>query len=147
MDARQAVVRSRFALAELLQQRTVTKKPYLEFLRVPALSVGIYVLEAGATDTQSPHAQDEVYYVVSGKARMMLAEAGMTNTVEVMQGTIIFVSAGARHSFYNITERLEVLVFFAPAGERFNISRKLARMATSDCRVVSDFAPIVAPRG
>lgn len=115
MDASQPLLTSRFALAELLQQRTGTRKPYLEFLRVPALSVGIYVLEAGATDMQSPHGQDEVYYVVSGKARMILAEAATPNTVEVKPGTIIFVAAGARHSFYNITERLEVLVFFAPA--------------------------------
>jgi mannose-6-phosphate isomerase-like protein (cupin superfamily) len=114
MDGRQPV-RSRFAIAELLQQRTGTNKPYLEFLRVPAFSVGIYVLDEGARDTQSPHAQDEVYYVVSGQARMMVEEAGTTKRVDVSPGTIIFVSAGARHSFYNIMERLEMLVFFAPA--------------------------------
>jgi hypothetical protein len=30
------------------------KQPYLEFLRVSSLSVGVYVLEAGATDHQIP---------------------------------------------------------------------------------------------
>ena len=40
---------------------------YHEFLRVPDLSAGIYVLEAGATDPQSPHTEDELYYVVAGR--------------------------------------------------------------------------------
>ncbi len=40
---------------------------YHEFLRVPDLSAGIYVLEAGATDLQSPHTEDELYYVVAGR--------------------------------------------------------------------------------
>ena len=40
---------------------------YREFLRVPDLSAGLYVLEAGATDPQSPHTEDELYYVVAGR--------------------------------------------------------------------------------
>ena len=42
---------------------------YHEFLRVESMSAGLYVLEAGASDPQSPHAQDEIYYVISGRAR------------------------------------------------------------------------------
>jgi hypothetical protein len=34
------------------QVLAASKQPYIEFLRVPAFSVGIYVLDAGATD---PH--------------------------------------------------------------------------------------------
>ena len=34
---------------------------YQEFLKVPALSCGIYHLAAGSTDMQSPHDEDEVY--------------------------------------------------------------------------------------
>ena len=41
-------------------------KLYHEFLRVPDLSAGLYVLEAGASDPQSPHTEDELYYVISG---------------------------------------------------------------------------------
>ena len=115
METRPAEARNSFTLAGLLEQRSAAGKPYLEFLRVAALSAGVYVLEAGAVDTQKPHAQDEMYYVASGRARMMLDEDGESRTIEVATGTVIFVAAGARHSFYNISERLEVLVFFAPA--------------------------------
>ena len=42
---------------------------YLEFLNVSALNCGVYFLAAGSTDMQSPHDDDEVYLVLSGRAR------------------------------------------------------------------------------
>ena len=46
------------SLTEIDQQRAASGKPYREFLRVPALSTGLYVLAAGATDMQTPHRED-----------------------------------------------------------------------------------------
>ena len=43
---------------------------YHEFLRVPALSAGLYVLDAGAVDPQPPHTEDEIYHVLAGRARI-----------------------------------------------------------------------------
>ena len=100
-----------FHLAQLEKQRTGVGKRYLEFLRVPAMSAGIYVLPAGGVDPQSPHQQDEMYYVVRGRARR---RAGSEDQM-VSEGSIIFVAAGVEHRFYEITEELTVLVFFAPA--------------------------------
>ena len=37
---------------------------YHEFLRSNRSSLGLYVLEAQATDPQVPHTEDEIYYVV-----------------------------------------------------------------------------------
>jgi mannose-6-phosphate isomerase-like protein (cupin superfamily) len=88
---------------------------YHEILRVSSLSVGIYVLDGGAMDHQKPHSEDEVYYVASGRAKMMIGSDGDTSTFDVGPGTIIFAPARVHHSFYDITERLAVLVFFAPA--------------------------------
>jgi mannose-6-phosphate isomerase-like protein (cupin superfamily) len=97
-----------------LEKRRVTKgKLYLEFLRVPAMSAGIYVLPKGGTDPQKPHREDEMYYVVRGRARMQI---GSENS-EVRAGSVIFVEAEAEHRFYDIAEELEVLVFFAPAEQ------------------------------
>ena len=86
-------------------------KRYSEFLRVPTMSAGVYVLPAGGTDPQSPHKQDEMYYVVRGRARL---QAGSEDHA-VSEGSIIFVAAGVEHRFYEITEELMALVFFAPA--------------------------------
>ena len=56
-----------FELSNLIEQQQQSGRPYLEFLRVSSMSVGIYALPAGAVDTQQPHTEDEVYYVVSGR--------------------------------------------------------------------------------
>jgi len=104
-----------FEMAQLLSKQKQSDSPYLEFLKVPALSCGVYVLETGAHDYQKPHGEDELYYVASGRARMIVDEGGTSNAFEVGPGSIMYVRAGVRHSFYQIAERLVVLVFFAPA--------------------------------
>jgi quercetin dioxygenase-like cupin family protein len=98
-------------LPEITEQRAVSGRPYHEFLRVPAISAGLYVLPAGGTDHQKPHREDEIYYVLRGRARF---KAGFEDR-EVSAGTIIFAAAEVGHRFYDITEELAVLVFFAPA--------------------------------
>lgn len=98
-------------VAESEASRRDSGRSYLEVLRVAAMSAGIYVLPAGGTDTQSPHQQDEMYYVVRGRARM---RAGYEDQA-VSEGSIIFVAARVEHRFYEITEELTLLVIFAPA--------------------------------
>ena len=93
------------------QQRKQSGKLYQEFLRVPAMSAGLYVLAAGASDPQSPHHEDEMYYVVRGRARF---RAGAEER-EISAGSLLFVAAQVEHRFYDIAEELAVLVFFAPA--------------------------------
>jgi len=106
------------------QMLAKSDKPYLEFLRVPSLSVGIYVLEAGATDNQTPHHEDEVYYVASGRAKMRTEVDGVEKIFDVDPGTIIFIPARMNHYFCEIIQRLDVLVFFAaPAGSNAPAAR------------------------
>ena len=45
-------------LSELEAARAAGGRLYHEFLSVPDLSAGLYVLDAGATDPQSPHTED-----------------------------------------------------------------------------------------
>lgn len=100
-----------YELAQLISQRESTNKLYLEFLKVPDLSLGLYVLPAGGTDPQSPHTEDEVYYVVSGKAQILVADENRA----VQAGSIVYVAKNVAHRFHSIEEDLTVLVFFAPA--------------------------------
>jgi len=86
-------------------------KPYLEFLRVPALSAGLYVLSAGSVDGQQPHSEDEVYYVVSGRGQIIVAGESRP----VGPGSVVYVKAHDEHRFHDIAEELAILVFFAPA--------------------------------
>lgn len=100
-----------FQIDQLEKQRAQTGKSYLEFLSVPAMSAGVYTLPAGGTDLQKPHREDEMYYVVRGRARMRVGSADL----DVCQGSVIFVAAEMEHRFYDIAEELVVLVFFSPA--------------------------------
>jgi mannose-6-phosphate isomerase-like protein (cupin superfamily) len=100
-----------FHLEDLNCQQAASGKLYLEFLHVPVMSAGIYVLPTGASDPQKPHREDEMYYVVRGRARMQIG----AEHAQVRAGSVIFVEAEAEHRFYDIEEELEVLVFFAPA--------------------------------
>jgi mannose-6-phosphate isomerase-like protein (cupin superfamily) len=100
-----------FELAELTRQCEETSKSYLEFLRVPDLSMGLYRLPAGGMDPQNPHSEDEVYYVVSGRARIFVA--GENRAVQA--GSVVYVEKHVEHRFHSIEEELTLLVFFAPA--------------------------------
>lgn len=100
-----------YEITELGEQCRQRNKIYLEFLRVPSMSAGVYVLAPGATDPQKPHNEDELYYVVRGRARMQIG----AEQREVSTGSVIFVEAQQAHHFFDVTEELVVLVFFAPA--------------------------------
>ena len=86
---------------------------WAEHLRVPDLSVGTYSIPAGGADTQTPHTEDEIYVVTSGRAVIETPAAA----APVSPGSVIFVPAGEEHRFTNVTEDLALLVIFAPAEE------------------------------
>lgn len=98
-------------LHEIDAGRAADGQRYREFLQVADLSAGLYVLEAGATDPQSPHTEDELYYVVSGRAAVTVGDARR----DVRAGSLVFVPATVPHRFVDIVERLELLVVFGPA--------------------------------
>jgi mannose-6-phosphate isomerase-like protein (cupin superfamily) len=100
-----------FEVQELIARGEAGGDRYLEFLRVADLSAGVYRLPAGGTDPQSPHGEDEVYCVLSGRARMRVG--GEDRSVKA--GSLIYVPKQAEHKFHSIEEDLSVLVFFAPA--------------------------------
>jgi len=102
-----------FHIDDLAEERRKSGKSYFEFLRVPAMSAGVYVLPKAGTDSQKPHREDEMYYVVRGRSRMQIG----SDHAEVRSGSVIFVEADLEHRFYDIEEELEVLVFFAPAEQ------------------------------
>jgi len=100
-----------FELDQLRAARSASGRLYHEFIRTHDLSVGLYELPAGGIDPQSPHTEDEVYYVVSGSATMTVGDEDRA----VGAGSVIFVPADVAHRFHDITEALTILVFFGPA--------------------------------
>lgn len=100
-------------LADLDAARMSAGRMYHEFVSVPDLSGGLYVLEAGATDPQSQHTEDELYVVMSGRGRIVVGDEERA----VGPGSVIFVAARVAHRFVDIEERLVILVAFGPAED------------------------------
>ena len=98
-------------LDELEAARIASGRLYHEFISVPDLSGGVYILEAGATDPQSPHAEDELYVVMSGRAKVRVGD----EVRPIKEGSVIFVAADVEHKFLDIEERLVLMVMFGPA--------------------------------
>jgi mannose-6-phosphate isomerase-like protein (cupin superfamily) len=99
-----------FDLPRIAAESVVNDQRWHEFLRGQSLSVGLYRLKAGQTDPQRPHTEDEVYYVVTGKATFVCGDDRRT----VSAGAVIYVERSREHRFCDIVEDLTVLVFFAP---------------------------------
>lgn len=99
------------SVGEEMAAQVAAGRMWHEFLRVEALSGGLYVLEPGDSDPQQPHREDEVYVVVQGRGALRVG------TIDhlVQAGSIAYVPAQVAHHFHTIVERLVVLVFFAPA--------------------------------
>ena len=74
------------------------------------LSLGTYSIPAGGLDDQSPHTEDEIYVVQSGRATLVTS----SGAVEVGPGSVLFVPAGETHMFTEIREDLSLIVVFAP---------------------------------
>jgi mannose-6-phosphate isomerase-like protein (cupin superfamily) len=74
------------------------------------LSVGTYSVPAGGQDDQSPHTEDEIYVVRSGRATLV-TDSGIA---PVEPGGVIYIPAGEHHRFTDVTEDLALIVIFAP---------------------------------
>ena len=65
----------------------------------------------GQADLQSPHTEDEIYHVVEGRARITVG----AEVRPVGPGSVVYVATAVPHHFHDITEKLTILVVFAPA--------------------------------
>jgi mannose-6-phosphate isomerase-like protein (cupin superfamily) len=99
-----------FETAELVAANRSPEHVYTDFLNAGTLSLGLAIWPAGSMDTQEPHTEDEVYYVVSGRGRITVGGEERP----VGPGSIVFAGIAVDHHFHDIEEDLVVLVFWAP---------------------------------
>lgn len=100
-----------FSLDDVNVAHAAAGQMWHEFLRVPDLSLGLYVIRVGGDDPQSPHNEDEVYFILSGKGVLRAGD----EEFPAEAGSILYVAKQVPHRFHDVTEELRVLVFFAPA--------------------------------
>ena len=100
-----------FELSQEFIRHQLQDSLYSEFLTTQNLSVGIYELPSGDNDPQQPHTEDEVYLVLKGKGKIRVSEEAR----DVAPGSVVYVSAGLDHKFFDIIQTLTILVIFSPA--------------------------------
>jgi mannose-6-phosphate isomerase-like protein (cupin superfamily) len=99
-----------FEVDDVIAARAGRGHVYEDEIRSDLLSVGLATWPAGTEDTQQPHTEDEVYHVVRGRARIVVAGEARS----VGPGSVVFVATGVEHRFVDVEEDLHVLVFWAP---------------------------------
>ena len=100
-----------FDAAHLLSALRSSGERWREVMSVPDLTVGLYRLDKGAEDPQTPHTEDEIYYVLGGRGRIRIGDEDH----DVDPGDLVYVAKRVTHRFHDISEDLELVVFFAPA--------------------------------
>ena len=100
-----------YTLDGLVYDTRQSGQRFREFLRVDAMSGGIYILPGGGEDDQVPHREDEIYLVTRGTGQIQVGD----ETQPVGPGSVIYVAANVEHRFFDFPEDLEILVLFAPA--------------------------------
>ncbi len=79
------------------------------FLNRKNIAAGILVLEPGDEDTQSPHDDDEVYYVLRGDGYLKIND----KDYEVSEGKAFYVQKQIPHKFFGNKKELIALYFFS----------------------------------
>ena len=97
-----------YQLPELLKRFEPGNVRFHELLRTPSLSCSVYHIPAGSKEMESAHEEDELYFVLEGRARLRVE--GDDHAVE--KGTLMYVRAACDHIFFDVEEDLTVLAFF-----------------------------------
>jgi oxalate decarboxylase/phosphoglucose isomerase-like protein (cupin superfamily) len=80
---------------DFIEENKKSNRSYGVFMRIPSMSSGVYTLHKGENDGQAPHTKDEIYYIIKGKAKIMVGK----ENYEVKEGSIVFVEAYKEHRF------------------------------------------------
>ena len=100
------------ALARLPAGRTAAYPRGAPFLRMMAAgTMSVEVFAPKEADLQQPHAQDELYFIHSGTAQIIINE----QRFDAASGDAFFVAAGVVHKFENFSSDFVTwVVFYGP---------------------------------
>lgn len=97
----------KISIAEAVEKLdTANGQLFAKMMEHGTMSVEIY--RPIKNDPQTPHQQDEIYVIISGKGVFLNGEERTT----FKQGDVLFVKAGAKHRFENFTDDFMTWVIF-----------------------------------
>ena len=96
----------KFSLSQIHERLSASDKPFVEFFRKGDFSMEVY--QPVGVDLQTPHAQDEVYIIISGTGTFINGD----QTVAFQPQDVLFVPAGVEHRFIDFTDDFKTWVIF-----------------------------------
>ena len=97
-----------FDLSTYLEKIKKSNSFFHTFINRESLATGVLLLAPGEEDTQTPHASDEVYYVIEGNGFLKIKNKDYI----VSKNKLFFVAKDVEHFFHENTIELKVLYFF-----------------------------------
>ena len=97
-----------FNLKDTLDKIKKSDSYFHTFINRDSLAAGILMLKPGEEDTQEPHENDEVYFILSGNGFLKIKN----NDYEISKDKLFFVGKDVPHYFHSNTKELQVLYFF-----------------------------------
>ena len=95
-------------LDEVIADLDGTDSYFLNIFNNKGVDLGVLRLRKGETDTQLPHAVNEVYFVVEGNGFIEIE----SKIKPIKSADFIFVSANTQHKFIVDDQDLVVIYFF-----------------------------------
>ena len=97
-----------FDLSTYLEKIKTGSSYFHTFINRDSLAAGVLVLQSGEEDMQTPHENDEVYYIISGNGFLKIKD----KDYKVSKDKLFFVAKNVEHCFHGNTKELKVLYFF-----------------------------------
>ena len=97
-----------FNLKDNLEKIKTSNSYFHTFINKDSLAAGVLILKSGEEDTQEPHENDEVYFVLSGNGYLKIKN----KNYKISKDKLFFVAKGVPHFFHSNTNDLKVLYFF-----------------------------------
>ncbi len=97
-----------FDINEYVNKIAKSDSYYHTFINRDNLASGVLRLEPGEKDTQTPHDNDEIYYIVRGDGFLNMAG----KDYPLSEAKVYFVAKNIEHKFHGNKKELVVLYFF-----------------------------------
>jgi mannose-6-phosphate isomerase-like protein (cupin superfamily) len=98
-----------FTLEEIMEKRDSNTNVWEQFLTVPTMRFGLYMLPASVGgDDSLTHDFVELNIVVNGTGTFSVG----TDEIKIKPGTILYIEDGVGHNFHSITDDLDVLILW-----------------------------------
>jgi len=101
-------LKSEFDLTSYLGKIKKSSSYFYTFINKSSLTAGLLLLQPGEKDTQEPHDNDEIYYVISGDGFLKIKN----KDYKISKDKIFFVEKNVDHYFHGNSKELKVLYFF-----------------------------------